>query len=83
MFRLLRSIIARLFNKHDPARPRRRYDGGHMYSKGWRNDPDAPVREPRRHGPGGGRSSGVAVAEPEPDQFIDLRAARTGRAKGD
>jgi hypothetical protein len=36
-------------------------------SFGGLEEPDVPVREPRRQGRGGGRSSGVAVAEPEPD----------------
>ena len=54
---------------------------------GWRppspepsEDPPVGVREPRRRGPGG-RSSAVALREPEPDQWVnasDARASTTG-----
>ena len=37
------------------------------------HDPYAAVREPRKRGPGG-RNSSVAVAEPEPDQFVSATA---------
>jgi len=38
-------------------------------------DPPAPVREPKWRDPGG-RSSSVAVPEPEPDEFVMATAVR-------
>ena len=38
-------------------------------------EPLAPVREPKWRDPGG-RSSGIAVPEPEPDEFVMASAVR-------
>jgi hypothetical protein len=51
MFKFLRRVVVALLNRFRPFRPPQ--------------DPYAAVREPRRRNPGG-RSSAVAVAEPEP-----------------
>ena len=51
MFQFVRRIVAALLNKYRPFNPP--------------DDPYAAVPEPRRRNPGG-RSSAVALAEPEP-----------------
>jgi hypothetical protein len=53
MFQFARRILRALLNRFRPFSPPA--------------DPYAAVREPRRHNPGG-RSSAVALAEPEPQQ---------------
>jgi hypothetical protein len=50
MFQFIRRVIAALLNRHRPFSPP--------------DDPYAPVREPRPRNPSG-RSSAVALAEPE------------------
>ncbi len=48
------------------------YDGGnsHAHLSDSPSDPDAPVRDPRRSGPGD-RNSAASVVEPEADQLAD------------
>jgi hypothetical protein len=58
MFQMLRVIVARLWQRHPP--------GSAPY-----DDPFVGVREPRRRRPGG-RSSAVAISEPEPEQDVRL-----------
>jgi hypothetical protein len=69
MLNRLRTILSEMFRKYrPPAEPL--------------EDPYAGVRVPRRGRPGG-RSSAVAVREPEPDQFVDAagRHARSPRSR--
>ena len=61
MLRLVRQIVARMLGRRPPV--------GRPPTSGSPRDPYAGVREPRRRPPGG-RGSAVAVAEPEPDQFV-------------
>ena len=51
MFHFIRRMVAAFLNRHRPFSPP--------------DDPYASVREPLRRGPGG-RSSAIALAEPEP-----------------
>ena len=55
MFQFVRRVFAALLNRLRPFSPP--------------EDPLAAVREPRRRNPGG-RSSAVALAEPEPRQRV-------------
>jgi len=55
MFPFIRRAIAALLNRLRPFRPPQ--------------DPYAAVREPRRRNPGG-RTSAVALAEPEPQRRV-------------
>jgi hypothetical protein len=65
MFRALREFVARLLARRPPgADPSR--------------DPYAGVRQPRRTGPGG-RTSAVALMEPEPDRSVDALARQPRR----
>ena len=62
MFRFNRNFLTRaraLFDRWRPAEPPA--------------DPLIAVREPKWRNPGG-RSSGVAVPEPEPDEFVSASA---------
>jgi hypothetical protein len=63
MFEFVRRMVAELLNRLWPSSPP--------------EDPYAAVREPRRRNPSGGRSSAIALAEPEPRRTV--RAA--GRAE--
>jgi hypothetical protein len=68
MFHFVRRMIARLLNRPGPFGPPA--------------DPYAGVRQPRRSGHGG-RSSAVAVAEPEPAtrvRAVGTSATRTSHA---
>ena len=58
MFQFIRRVIAALLNRPRPFSPP--------------EDPYAAVREPRRRNPSG-RSSAVAVAEPEPRKHVRAR----------
>jgi hypothetical protein len=65
MFRFVRRIVVALLNKFRPFRPP--------------DDPYAAVPEPRRRNPGG-RSSAVALLEPEPAGRVRaVGTAETGR----
>jgi hypothetical protein len=62
MFTRFRTVLSEMFRKYrPPAEPL--------------DDPRAGVRVPRPVG-SGGRSSAIAVPEPEPDQFVDAVARR-------
>lgn len=63
MFRQLRHIVERMLGRRPP-------EAGPL------PDPFAGVRQPRGNGPGG-RQSGVALREPEPDRSIEA----VGRAR--
>jgi hypothetical protein len=68
MFQFVRRMVAALLNRPGPSRPP--------------EDPYAAVREPRRRNPGG-RSSAVALAEPEPRKrvlAVGTRGTRTSHA---
>ena len=67
MFRVMQQMIARLFGRR-PA-PRDPSD-----------DPYAGVRHPRTRRPGG-RSSAVAVEEPDPDGIVQALGRYRRRAK--
>jgi len=78
-FRLfLRRVLARLFDGHrlSDKSQRRFYYGGSQFKSGRQGgssplDPDAPVLQPLRRGPGN-RSSSVSVVEPEPDRQTNV-----------
>ena len=59
MFQFIRRAIAALLNRFRPFKPP--------------HDPYAGVRQPRRRDPGG-RSSAIAVAEPEPRTHVSAVA---------
>lgn len=65
MFPFVRRMVAALLNRLRPFRPP--------------EDPYAAVREPRRRNPSG-RTSAVALAEPEPPKRV--RVAGTERTRG-
>ena len=65
MFRSLREFVARLLGRHRPGAD----PSGDLY---------AGVRQPRRSGPGG-RTSAVALMEPELDRSVNALAARPRR----
>ena len=65
MFQFVRRIVAALLNRHRPFNPP--------------DDPYAAVPEPRRRNPGG-RSSAVALAEPEPSGRV--RAVGSANTRG-
>ena len=65
MFQFVRRIVAALLNRHRPFNPP--------------DDPYAVVPEPRRRNPGG-RSSAVALAEPEPSRRV--RAVGSANTRG-
>jgi hypothetical protein len=65
MFRSLRNVVARLLGRRPPgAEPSR--------------DPSAGVRQPLRSGPGG-RTSAIALMEPQPDLAVNAVAERPRR----
>jgi hypothetical protein len=63
----LKRLATRIVNRRGP-------------SSGPFQDPYAGVREPRKPGPGG-RSSAVAVMEPEPRQAVDANGRSWRRAR--
>jgi hypothetical protein len=70
MFHFIRRMVVAFLNRHRPFRPP--------------DDPYASVREPLRRSPGGGRSSAIALAEPEPVRRLGAvgttEPGRTNRA---
>jgi hypothetical protein len=64
MFQFVRRLVAALLNRLRPFSPP--------------EDPYATVREPRRHSPSG-RTSAVALAEPDPPKHV--RAVGTSETR--